>query len=122
MKRFAVSSQFFLLTFAKSYNIHRVYMNFSTNVERLINDYSKPMTKPDWRNGSYISIHSLGKCNNHIKCIGGGYCINILFNEMLLSMGQMYGNKLIPDGRSEFNEDHFLSAYEAYYLDKSEWE
>ncbi len=87
------------------------------NVERLINDYSKPITRVDWRNGSYIA-----KCNNHIKCIGSGYYNNILLNEMYISMGHIYTDKLIPDGRLEFNEDHFISAYEAYYLDKSEWE
>ena len=88
------------------------------NVERLINDYSKPMTKSDWRKGSYIN----SLCRNHIKSIGSGYYNNILLNEMYSSMGHIYTDKLIPDGRLKFNEDHFISAYEAYYLDKSEWE
>jgi hypothetical protein len=92
-------------------------MKFSMNVERLINEYSKPMTKPDWRNGSSIAL-----CNNHIKCIAGGYYNNILLNEMMMSMGHMYTDKLIPDGRKEFNEDHFISAYDTFYTEMKEWE
>lgn len=93
-------------------------MKFPTNVERLINSYSKPMTKSDWRKGAHIN----SVCRNHIKCIGGGYMINIQLNKMYISMGHIYTEKLIPDGRLKFNEDHFISDYEAFYLDKSEWE
>ena len=93
-------------------------MKFPVNVERLINNYSKPVTRADWRKGAHIN----SLCRNHIKCIGGGYCINIQLNEMYNSMGHVYTEKLIPDGRLEFNEDNFISAYEAFYLDKAEWE
>lgn len=90
-------------------------MNFPINVQNMINKYSKPMTKPDWRKGSFIAK----KCNNHIKCISNGYCNNIALNEMYLSMGHVYTEKLIPDGTKQFNEDHFLSAYYNYCLDLS---
>ena len=96
-------------------------MKFNNKIERLINEYAKPMTREDWRNGSFIYKNNT-IINNHIKCIGGGYCINYQFNKMIISMGSSYTDKLIPDGRKEFNEDHFISAYEAYYLDKAEWD
>jgi len=96
-------------------------MKFNIKIERLINEYSKPMTRPDWRKGSFIYKNNT-TINNHIKCIAGGYHINILLNEMMMSMGHIYTDKLIPDGRKEFNEEHFISAYDAYYLDMKEWD
>ena len=96
-------------------------MKFPIEIERLINSYSKPMTKPDWRKGSYIYINN-NTIKNHIKCISGGYHNNISLNEMMMSMGHIYTDKLIPDGRKKFDEDQFISAYEAFYLDFKEWE
>lgn len=93
-------------------------MEFPIEIQRYINSYAKPMTKADWRKGA--RINSL--CRNHIKCIGSQYMINIQLNQMYNSMGHIYNEKLIPDGRKEFNEEYFISAYDAFYLDKAEWE
>jgi hypothetical protein len=96
-------------------------MEFPIEIERLINEFAKPLTRPDWKKGSFIYKKNT-TINNHIKYIGSGYCINYQFNEMMSSLEHSYMEKLIPDGRLEFNEEHFIWAYEAYYLDKAEWE
>jgi len=30
-------------------------MEFPIEIQMLINDYARPMTRPDWRQGSYLS-------------------------------------------------------------------
>lgn len=86
-------------------------MEFPIELQRLINEYAKPMTKPDWRNGSYTV-----SCNNHIKYIGNGYVANVLINIMT---NGLYMDKLIPNGRLPF--DKFPSEYDNMMLDEAEW-
>ena len=47
-------------------------MEFPDDILSIIKAYSKPMTKGDWRKGSFIA-----KCNNHIKFVGASYLVNI---------------------------------------------
>jgi hypothetical protein len=91
-------------------------MEFPDDILTIINAYAKPMTKGDWRKGSYTA-----KCNNHIKYVGNGYLVNVLLKEMINGMGNEWNEKLIPSGK-EFNEEHFISAYDTYMNDKSLWE
>lgn len=92
-------------------------MEFPIEIQQIINEYAKPMTKPDWRKGAHIN----SICRNHIKCIGSQYMINIQLNQMYNSMGHIYNEKLIPNGMLVFNENHFISAYDAIYADEIEW-
>lgn len=89
-------------------------MEFPIEIQRLINEYAKPMTRVDWRNGSYISQDS--SCNNHIKYIANEYLANVLINEMT---NGLYMDKLIPDGRLPFVK--FPTEYEVMMADEVEW-
>lgn len=91
-------------------------MEFPDDILMIINAYAKPMTKGDWRKGSFIA-----KCNNHIKYVGNGYLVNVLLRDMINGMGHTHNEKLIPSGK-EFNEDHFISAYDTYMSDLTLWE
>lgn len=86
-------------------------MEFPIEIERLINEFAKPMTRPDWRNGSYTV-----SCNNHIKYIGNEYVANVLINEIT---NGLYMNKLIPNGKLPFVK--FPSEYDAMMADEMEW-
>jgi hypothetical protein len=91
-------------------------MEFPDDILMIINAYAKPMTKGDWRKGSFIA-----KCNNHIKYVGNGYYVNVLLKEMINDMGNQWNEKLIPCGKN-FNEEHFICAYDAYMSDLTLWE
>jgi hypothetical protein len=81
-------------------------MEFPEEIQRLINEYAKPITRPDWRKGS-----SIAHCNNHIKYVGNGYLINILLKEMINGMGHIYNEKLIPNG-GHYMDENYISLYE----------
>lgn len=86
-------------------------MKFPSELQRLINEFAKPMTRPDWRNGSYTV-----SCNNHIKYIGKEYVANVLINEMT---NGLYMSKLIPNGKLPFIK--FPCEYDAMMADEMEW-
>jgi len=86
-------------------------MEFPIEIQRIINEYAKPMTRVDWRNGSSIAL-----CNNHIKYIGNEYIANVLLNQMT---NGLYMDKLIPNGRLPFIK--FPSEYEVMMADEVEW-
>jgi hypothetical protein len=81
-------------------------MEFPEEIQRLINEYAKPLTRGDWRKGS-----SIAHCNNHIKYVGNGYLINILLKELINGMGNEYNEKLIPSGKY-FCKENYISLYE----------
>jgi len=91
-------------------------MEFPDDILTIISAYSKPMTKCDWRKGSYIA-----KCNNHIKCIGNQYLVNILLKDMITDMGHQWDEKLIPNCK-DFNEEHYLCLYDALLSDMALWD
>ena len=37
--------------------LYKTKMEFPIEIQRLINDYARPRTRPDWRKGSYIRSH-----------------------------------------------------------------
>jgi hypothetical protein len=76
-------------------------MEFPDDILMIISAYSKPMTKGDWRKGSFIA-----KCNNHIKFVGNGYLVNVLFKEMLIGMGNEWTEKLIPDCKNFYERKY----------------
>jgi hypothetical protein len=91
-------------------------MEFPEELQRIINAYAKPITKGDWRKGSYTA-----KCNNHIKYMGNQYLVNILLKDMINGMGHQWNEKLIPSGK-DFNEEHYLCLYDAVMSDMALWE
>ena len=67
-------------------------MKFPIEIERLINEYAKPMTRPNWRAGSYTV-----SCNNHIKYIGNEYLANVLLIEMTIAQNFLEHDLLLKN-------------------------
>jgi hypothetical protein len=84
-------------------------MEFPEEIQRLINEYAKPITRPDWRKGS-----SIAKCNNHIKYVGNGYLINVFYKQLVNDNGFDLDEKLIPSGK-HFEENYYISLYENFF-------
>ncbi len=69
-------------------------MEFPVEIQMLINDYLRPMTRPDWRHGSFIT--------RHYRSPKGRYG-RLTFNEFELYLMRCYD----LDERNEgYDEDH----------------
>jgi hypothetical protein len=78
-------------------------MEFPDDILSIIKAYSKPMTKGDWRKGSFTAT-----CNNHIKFVGASYLVNVLFKEMIIGMGNEWTEKLIPNCKNFYERKYGL--------------
>jgi len=76
-------------------------MEFPIEIQMLINDYLRPMTRPDWRQGSFLT--------RHYRSPKGRYG-RLTFNEFELYLMRCYD----LDDRNEAEDDTIKSTADYY--------